>query len=154
MVSTAKSIVAKGGVRGLWGGLGATLLAVAPFVGLQQASYDVMKLTLIDKGLASPSVGFFTACGVASGLTAQTIVYPLDVLRRRIQVEGVESSWARLYTLPALRRVVQTDGFRGLFAGLIPTYMKVAPAVATSLVVRDAILGRLSDATLSRDERQ
>ena len=81
-------------------------------------------------------------------------MYPLDVLRRRIQVEGVESSWARLYTLPALRRVVQKDGFRGLFAGLIPTYLKVAPAVATSLVVRDSILGRLDDATLSRDERQ
>ena len=73
---------------------------------------------------------------------------------RRIQVEDVQSSWARLYTWPALRRVVQIDGFRGLFAGLSPTYMKVAPAVATSLVVRDAILGRLDDATLSRSERQ
>ena len=154
IMSTAREVVAKSGIRGLWGGLSATLLAVAPFVGLQQASYDVMKMVLIDKGLASPSVGFFTSCGVASGLFAQTLVYPLDVLRRRIQVEGVESAWARLYTLPALRRVVQKEGMRGLYAGLGATYMKVAPAVATSLVVRDAMLGRLDDAILSRDERQ
>ena len=74
MASTARQIVAKGGIRGLWGGLGATLMAVAPFVGLQQASYDVMKLTLIDKGLAT--VRRILHCGVASGLTAQTAVYP------------------------------------------------------------------------------
>ena len=141
------------GLRGLYGGIGATLIAVAPFVGLQQASYDVIKMTTIDNGLATPSVGFFTACGVASGIMAQTIVYPLDVIRRRIQVQGVQSTWARLYTFPALQKVVQREGYKGLFAGLLPTYAKVAPAVACSLVVRDSILGRLGDATFSRDER-
>jgi solute carrier family 25 (mitochondrial phosphate transporter), member 23/24/25/41 len=153
IMGTMRELMKTKGVRGLYGGLGATLTAVAPFVGLQQASYDVIKLSLIDSGYASPSVGFFTACGVVSGLAAQTIVYPLDVLRRRIQVEGVQSTWARLYTLPALQRVVKKEGFAGLFAGLLPTYAKVAPAVACSLVVRDAILGRLDDATFSRDER-
>ena len=153
ILSTMRELMKTKGIRGLYGGLGATLTAVAPFVGLQQASYDVIKLSLIDGGYANPSVGFFTACGVVSGLTAQTIVYPLDVLRRRIQVEGVQSTWARLYTLPALQRVVKTEGFAGLFAGLLPTYAKVAPAVACSLVVRDAILGRLDDKVFSREER-
>lgn len=153
MVSIFRDLTKTQGLRGLYGGIGATLIAVAPFVGLQQASYDVIKMTTIDSGWASPSVGLFTACGVASGLTAQTIVYPLDVIRRRIQVQGVQSTWARLYTFPALQQVVRQEGYRGLFAGLGPTYAKVAPAVACSLVVRDAILGRLGDATFSRDER-
>ena len=153
MLSTLRDMTKTNGIRGLYGGLGATLTAVAPFVGLQQASYDVLKMNVIDKGWANPSVAMFTACGVFSGLMAQTIVYPFDVLRRRIQVEGTRSQWAQLYTLPALQRVVQKEGFAGLFAGLLPTYAKVAPAVACSLVVRDAILGRLDDAIFSRDER-
>lgn len=33
-------------------------------------------------------------------------------------------------------------GARSLFAGLTPTYLKVLPAVTTSLLVRDACLGR------------
>jgi solute carrier family 25 phosphate transporter 23/24/25/41 len=153
VLSIFRDLTKNEGIRGLYGGIGATLIAVAPFVGLQQASYDVLKMTTIDNGWASPSVGMFTACGVTSGIIAQTIVYPLDVIRRRIQVEGVQSTWARLYTFPALHRVVKKEGYRGLFAGLGPTFAKVAPAVATSLVVRDAILGRLDDATFSRDER-
>ena len=33
--------------------------------------------------------------------------------------------------------------YRQLFSGLIPTYIKVVPAAAISLLVRDAVLGRL-----------
>ena len=35
--------------------------------------------------------------------------------------------------------------FRELFAGLTATYVKVMPAAAISLLVRDAILGRLQN---------
>ena len=153
-LKTAREIIAESGPRGFYAGLSTTLAAVAPFVGIQQASYDVMKMLAIDRGFATPSVSFFTLCGVASGVIAQSVVYPLDLLRRRIQIGGIESTWARMYTWQALRKVARdSGGARGLYAGIGPSYAKVAPAVASSLVVRDAVLGRLSDKTFDRSER-
>lgn len=53
-------------------------------------------------------------------------MYPLDVIRRRLQVSTV-----------AARSVKE------LFSGLTVTYLKIMPSVAISLLARDAILGRL-----------
>ena len=49
----------------------------------------------------------------------------------------------RLYTWLALQSVITEGGARSLYAGIFPTMLKVAPAVAVSVVVRDYILGRL-----------
>ena len=50
----------------------------------------------------------------------------------------------RNYTWLALARdVVRSHGARGLYAGMSPTLLKVMPAVAVSVTIRDAALGRL-----------
>jgi len=43
----------------------------------------------------------------------------------------------------SLWTLAKTTAFRELFAGLIATYLKVMPAAANSLLVRDITLGRL-----------
>ena len=151
----ASEIMAKEGVTSFYKGLQPTLLAVAPFIGLQQASYDLYKQLFIDSGYFKPSVGLFLGCGAVAGLTAQAIVYPLDVVRRRIQLNKIPDKKAiqiastkpgqglRLYTWLALQSVITEGGARSLYAGIFPTMLKVAPAVAVSVVVRDYILGRL-----------
>ena len=148
----AKSIVEKGGSRALYKGMQSTLFAVAPVIGLQQASYDVLKQVFINGGYVEPSVGSFLGFGALAGLCAQCVVYPLDVVRRRIQLDKIPTNnqspagaGVRLYTWLALRSVAKADGFRGLYAGIVPTMMKVAPAVAVSVVCRDYVLGRLGD---------
>ena len=51
-----------------------------------------------------------------------------------MQVAGMEGEASRSVvadsTWLALRRVVKDGGGRGLFAGIVPTYMKVMPATA------------------------
>lgn len=63
-------------------------------------------------------------------------VYPLDVIRRQMQV----------HTHLTNPLTVAKELFikKKLFVGLLPTYMKVIPSVAISLIVRDALLGRLN----------
>lgn len=140
----------------LWTGIRPTLYAVAPFVAIQQATYDVIKMASMEYAGVQPSVGFFLSCGAVAGLCAQSVVYPLDMIRRRMQADLGTSAQASSvaatqtrravvshYTWLALRNVVKEEGTRGLFRGMWPTFMKVAPAVAVSVTVRDAVLGRI-----------
>ncbi len=75
--------------------------------------------------------GLLLCGGATAGALAQTMVYPLDLLRRRMQVASLtnaegsktivaDSTWL------ALQRIVREGGGpRSLFAGIVPTYLKV-----------------------------
>lgn len=81
-------------------------------------------------------------------MLAQSVVFPLDVLRRRLQL-GIGTTRGNSSgtegRLQAMHNAVRVGGgVRGLYTGLSPTFMKVAPAVALSVTVRDAVLGRLN----------
>jgi solute carrier family 25 phosphate transporter 23/24/25/41 len=59
---------------------------VAPYVGLNFAVYEHMRKLVTPAGQRDPSaIGKLTAGGI-SGAVAQTLTYPMDVLRRRFQV--------------------------------------------------------------------
>jgi solute carrier family 25 (mitochondrial phosphate transporter), member 23/24/25/41 len=76
----------EGGIPALYRGLVPTVLGVAPYVGLNFAVYEHMRKMVTPQGQRDPSaIGKLTAGGV-SGAVAQTITYPMDVLRRRFQV--------------------------------------------------------------------
>ena len=75
-----------------------------------------------------------TAGGFA-GFFAQTVSYPLEVIRRRMQVGGVVGDGHRLSMAETARRIVGEKGWRGFFVGLSIGYMKVIPLAATSFFV-------------------
>jgi len=136
----------------MYRGILPTLCAVMPFIGAQQASYDVLRMGMMESGVISaPSVTAFAMCGALAGVVAQTLVYPLDVMRRRIQVARSDEARSFSHVLRDIKREVHsspTTPMRAwrqtLFAGIVPTYMKVVPAVATSVVCRDFVLGRFN----------
>ena len=106
---------------------------MAPFIGVQQASYDALKSIALQYGGFDPSAQLFLLCGASAGLIAQSIVYPMDVYRRKIQVGQNISSLQAIYKM---------GGISALYTGIVPTFIKVAPAVSISVVVRDWCLGR------------
>ena len=57
----------------------------------------------------------------SAGSISQTITYPFDVLRRKMQVTGM-GGHGRKYNgaLDALRSTLQTEGPKGLYRGLWP----------------------------------
>ena len=60
------------GLPGLYRGLGPTLLAIAPFMAVQQATYDVIKHKATSRRF-QPSPLLFLLCGSVAGATAQTV---------------------------------------------------------------------------------
>ena len=123
----------KGGVRGLYRGLCPTLYGNLPYVGLKFFLYEMLKGHLPNEWEQSLSAKL--ACGAAAGVTSQTIIYPLDVVRRQMQVQSesslIETTSTRYKgTLGTCVKITQTQGWRQLYAGLSINYMKTMPATA------------------------
>ena len=73
----------------LYSGMLATCLGVAPYAGIKFGSYEAIKgalgqvASVEEKDLVPWQR---VTAGAIAGLIAQTVVYPLDVVRRRMQV--------------------------------------------------------------------
>lgn len=76
------------------------------------------------------------AIGATSGAVSATIVYPVNLLRTRLQAQGTVMH-KPTYTgiADVTRKTIQNEGWRGLFKGVTPNLLKVAPAVSISYVV-------------------
>ena len=75
------------------------------------------------KELQSKNPGVILAMGAASGIIAQTCCYPLDTVRRRMQVAGTNYT----STLNAFSTIAKVEGFRGFYVGMSANALKVAP---------------------------
>lgn len=75
------------------------------------------------------------ATGGFAGFVSQTLSYPLEVLRRRMQVGGVVGDGHRLGMMEVASNIYREGGARGFFVGLTIGYVKVIPMVAVSFYV-------------------
>ncbi|KII92349.1 hypothetical protein PLICRDRAFT_50736 [Plicaturopsis crispa FD-325 SS-3] len=135
-----KVVREEGGVRGLYRGLVATAAGVAPYVGINFAAYEFLRGVVTPEGRGS--VPRKLACGALAGSISQTLTYPFDVLRRKMQVTGMAAGGLGYrYTgaLDALRTILRTEGVAGLYQGLWPNLLKVAPSIATSFFTYELV---------------
>ncbi|XWS18853.1 hypothetical protein CRYUN_Cryun32bG0080600 [Craigia yunnanensis] len=86
------------------------------------------------------SIALNLSCGALAALFGQTVMYPLDVLRRRMQFDILHQSGARCNnTIEGLTAIIRNQGWRQLYAGLCINYIKVVPSVAIGLTSFDVI---------------
>jgi len=127
-------------------------LPQVPYVGLNFAVYESLKDYLIKSkpfGLAQDSELSVTtrlACGAAAGTIGQTVAYPLDVIRRRMQMTGWHNAASVItgdgvgkvpleYTgmIDAFRKTVRHEGFGALYKGLVPNSVKVSRLLTVTI---------------------
>lgn len=66
----------------------------------------------------------FVAGGIA-GILAQTSSYPIEVVRRRMQVGGAVGNHEMKKFMDVVRNIYATAGLRGFYVGLSIGYIKV-----------------------------
>lgn len=84
-----------------------------------------------------------TACAGALGAVA---LYPVDLVKTRLMNQRMELNGKRMYTgfMDCLRRAVAAEGFLGLYRGLAPQLLGVAPEKMIKLQVNDLLRKALS----------
>lgn len=140
----------EGGIRGLYRGYVPTVLGMIPYAGVAFYSYEVLKsqmmvrfsfatkLSLDGSGTVVLTIPATLVCGGLAGAMAQTVSYPLDVVRRKMQVHGMvsdpQATPPRL--LHVLLGVYRSAGLvGGVYRGLSLNYYRAMPQVAVSFSV-------------------
>lgn len=63
-----------------------------------------------------------------AGSISQTLTYPFDVLRRKMQVTGMQNGSIKYSgAIDALRDIIRVEGVAGLYRGLWPNLRACAP---------------------------
>lgn len=76
-------------------------------------------------------MGQSLACGSAAGLISSTLTFPLDLVRRRMQLEGRKGLTRQISSYSTVvRSVYGQQGLAGFYQGIVPEYFKVIPGVA------------------------
>ncbi|KAL8171552.1 hypothetical protein V2J09_023356 [Rumex salicifolius] len=119
------------GVFGLYKGLGATLLSVGPNLAINFAVYDTLRSQWQMQRPHDSTVLVSLACGSLAGIASSSVIFPLDLVRRRMQLQGA-AGHALIYKRGIFRtfaEIVKNEGVRGLYRGILPEYYKVVPSV-------------------------
>lgn len=128
-----KTLLREYGLLGLWKGLFPTILRDVPFSSIYWTSYETCKKMYDVK---DPSFGFSFCAGAVSGSIAAFFTVPFDVVKTHQQIEFGETV---IYTdkpgqpsgtFATMLKIYKNHGVRGLYAGVVPRLIKVAPACA------------------------
>jgi len=120
------------GVRGLWKGYTATLLRDVPFSSLYWPLYEKSKVIMnLYTGKRDSNLVNFCS-GAVAGSVACTATLPFDVIKsiRQIEIGQQRKSGRSRGNIAVATELIGEHGVRGLFAGLIPRLLKVAPSCA------------------------
>merc|ERR1712141_566981 len=82
------------------------------------------------------------ALGSVAGATGATAVYPIDLVKTRMQNQRTGSYIGELMyrnSFDCFKKVIRHEGVFGLYRGLVPQLMGVAPEKAIKLTVNDLV---------------
>lgn len=137
--SSLHEIASTEGFTGFYRGLGAGVGQIVPYMGLFFTMYETLRPLMEDLHL--PFGTGDAAAGIMASILAKTGVFPLDVIRKRLQVQGPARTKFADGSIPLYERgvlatgrtIVLKEGWRGLYRGLSIGLIKAAPASAVTM---------------------
>ncbi|XP_051896248.1 calcium-binding mitochondrial carrier protein SCaMC-3-like [Pristis pectinata] len=134
LLGSWKVMVKEGGYISLWRGNGINVVKIAPETGIKFLAYDQYKKFFSDSHTKLDIHQRFAA-GSLAGVTAQTIVYPMEVLKTRLalgntgQYKGIND---------CMRTIIKNEGFAGLYRGYLPNLLGIIPYAGIELTVYES----------------
>ncbi|KAF8450601.1 mitochondrial carrier domain-containing protein [Boletus edulis BED1] len=145
LLGAARHVWQLGQFRAFYRGLTIGLVGVFPYSAIDMSTFEALKLTYLrSTGQDEPSGLAVLAFGSISGSVGAISVYPLNLVRTRLQASGSPGHPQR-YTgaWDVVQKTYQRDGWRGFYRGLFPTLAKVVPSVSITYLVYEHSKRRL-----------
>jgi len=124
-----RKIYATNGIAGIYKGQVATLWREASGYGVYFWTYEkLMEREMTQKGIRRDQVNPAKAVlfGAASGYTLWAVIYPIDMIKSRMQTDGFSPATGQKYksTLDCVRTTWRTEGIKAFTRGLTPTLIR------------------------------
>ncbi|KAF7819331.1 calcium-binding mitochondrial carrier protein SCaMC-1-like [Senna tora] len=137
----SRNIWVQEGPRAFCRGLFPSLLGIVPYAGIDMAAYetlkDVSKKYNLHDGEPGPLVQL--GCATVAGALGASCVYPLQVVRTRMQAQRSNSSTTYKGMTDVFRRTFEHEGFRGFYKGIFPNLLKVVPSASITYMLYDTL---------------
>jgi len=129
------------GWSGLYAGMGPTVAGIVPYQGINFMCYDVIKrwchqnMAREDGTLAVP---IKLSIGAISGMISQTASYPIDTVRRRMQLQGTK---IKIYTssIHCFSTILKQEGPVALYRGLLANVLRAGPNAAVQFLAYEQL---------------
>ncbi|KAI5808101.1 mitochondrial thiamine pyrophosphate carrier [Peziza echinospora] len=147
-------IYATEGPTGFFRGLGAGVVQIVPYMGIFFGTYEATRSVLThnhtlhhhhhpssSSNKLLPPTWPDAVSGMIAAVVAKTAVFPLDLIRKRLQVQGPTRALYVHKDIPVYTGILQAgkaivmgpEGWRGLYKGLAVSLVKAAPASAATM---------------------
>ncbi|KAJ6800912.1 putative thylakoid ADP,ATP carrier protein, chloroplastic [Iris pallida] len=138
MSQVALSMLREEGLASFYSGLGPSLIGIAPYIAVNFCIFDLVKKSLPEKYQKRPETSLATA--LLSATLATLMCYPLDTVRRQMQMKCCPYN----SFFDAFPGIVERDGILGLYRGFLPNALKSLPNSSIRLTAFDTVKGLIS----------
>lgn len=134
-----KKTIAKGGVGALYNGFGVSVMGIIAYRGVQFGTFDtIIGLNPYKDDLGVMGMVSTFASAQTAVLCSAAATYPLDTIRRRLQMQSEKPPEERLYkgTTHCFTRIIADEGVGALYKGFMANALRTVGA-AMVLVLYD-----------------
>ncbi|XP_036129045.1 calcium-binding mitochondrial carrier protein SCaMC-1-like [Molossus molossus] len=135
LISGFEQMVKEGGIRSLWRGNGANVFKIAPETAIKIGAYEQYKKWLSFEGAKIGIIERFIS-GSLAGVTAQTCIYPMEVIKTRLAL-GKTGEYAGI--IDCGKKLLKQEGVRTFFKGYIPNLLGIIPYAGIDLTVYELL---------------
>ncbi|KAE8446372.1 mitochondrial thiamine pyrophosphate transporter [Mollisiaceae sp. DMI_Dod_QoI] len=150
LATAIRDIAKNEGPRGFFQGLGAGVGQIIPYMGIFFATYETLRMPM--SSLQLPFGSGEATAGILASLISKTAVFPFDLIRKRLQVQGPTRSRYVHKNIPvykgvfrSMQSILKKEGTRGLYRGLTVSLFKAAPASAVTMWTYERALRIMMD---------
>lgn len=146
--STLNTIVFQEGFLALYKGFLPTIIQIAPHAGVQFMTFKFFEKLYRNNFNSTENFSSILSsgiiCGGLSGLCAKTAIYPFDLCRKRLQIQGFDrqvfgENFICNGLIDCFRKTFQFEGLFGLYKGLGPSLIKAVATGAMHFTIYDLI---------------
>uniref|UniRef100_A0A2K5RMC7 Mitochondrial adenyl nucleotide antiporter SLC25A24 n=1 Tax=Cebus imitator TaxID=2715852 RepID=A0A2K5RMC7_CEBIM len=129
-----QQMVKEGGIRSLWRGNGTNVIKIAPETAVKFWAYEQYKKLLTEEG---QKVGTFERFISGSmGATAQTFIYPMEVMKTRLAVSKT-GQYSGIYD--CAKKILKHEGLGAFYKGYVPNLLGIRPYAGIDLAVYELL---------------